>query len=308
MDATPQPTWPQAAPPSGPAPARPGLAHRAPAAATLVAVALVGALVGFGGSQAIDHSPSLAKTLAGVSIMLNGGAPANPAPAASTGSNPAAANPAPVRSRAPGGNRGPGGNQAPAGNQAPSGNPAPAPAGQAAASTQAGQPASTQDQAAIQQAIQAIDTAQAQAVANNDMSGLSANSTNGFASQQTSVTQDLLNNGVSQINLDNVEWGPITVNGTTATATNYETWTTTYSDSSTDQSRDRNVYTLVQQDGNWVVQADDHPDAGLPGGLQSMPGIPSNLLPPGFPNPFQNPAPGAQAGNGNSTPPVQVQP
>ncbi len=141
------------------------------------------------------------------------------------------------------------------------------------------------------------------------MSGLTANSTSDFADQQKSVTQDLLNNGVNEIKLDNIEWGPITVNGSTATATAYETWTTTYSDSTTDQSRDRNVYTLVQQDGNWVVQADAHPDADPAGGLQSMPGIPSNLLPPGFPNPFQNQAPQGQPGNGNATSPsVQVQP
>jgi hypothetical protein len=323
MDATPQPTWPQAAPSPSPAPARPVSANRTPAAATLVAVALVGALIGFGGSQAIDHSPSLAKSLAGVSAVLNGGAPAAPAvatpsggsaeaapaSAASSSTNPASANPAPARNRAPGGQRGSTGSGTPNGNQAPTGNQAPAPAGQQAAA--AGQAASSQDQAAIQQAIQGIDNAQVQAVANNDVSGLTASSTPDFADQQKSVTQDLLDNGVSEIKLDNIEWGPITVNGSTATATAYETWTTTYSDSTTDQSRDRNVYTLVQQDGNWVVQADAHPDAqaGFPGGLQSVPGIPSNLLPPGFPNPFQN-QPGArgQSGNGSTAPSVQVQP
>jgi hypothetical protein len=169
----------------------------------------------------------------------------------------------------------------------------------------AGQPASSQDQAAIQQAIQGIDDAQAKAVSSNDLSGLSANATSDFAQQQQSVTQDLLTNGVSDIKLVNIEWGPITVNGTTATATAYETWSTTYSDSSVEQARDRNVYTLVQQNGNWVVQADDHPDAdaSAPTGLQGMPGIPDNLLPPGFPNPFQN-----QPGTGNPRPQVQVQP
>jgi hypothetical protein len=148
-------------------------------------------------------------------------------------------------------------------------------------------------------------------VSSNDLSGLTTSSTADFANQQQSVTQNLLDNGVSEIKLDNIEWGPITVNGTTATATAYETWTTTYSDSTTDQSRDRNVYTLVQQNGNWVVQADDHPDAqaDFPGGLQGMPGIPDNLLPPGFPNPFGNPAPrGAQGGAGATSPSVQVQP
>ena len=45
---------------------------------------------------------------------------------------------------------------------------------------------------------------------------------------------------------------------TTATATSYETWVTTFSDSTTMQSTDTNVYTLVQQNGSWVVQDDQH--------------------------------------------------
>ena len=120
-------------------------------------------------------------------------------------------------------------------------------------------------------------------MASNDLSGLSAGSTADFAAQQNAGTQDLLDNGVSEIKLDKLEWGPITVNGTTATATAFETWSTTYSDSSTEQSRDRNVYTLVQQNGNWVVQADEHPDAFPAGGLQGIPGIPDNVAATWFP-------------------------
>jgi ketosteroid isomerase-like protein len=296
MDATPQPSWPSAAPaqPAAATPARPASTSRAPAAATLVAVALAGVLVGFGGSQALDHS-SLASNLARVGGMLSGGAAASaPVVTSSTagstgsGSAPAASstNPAPARN--------PAGRQAPAGNQAPAA---------------AGQPANSQDQAAIQQAIQGIDDAQVKAVSSNDLSGLSANATSDFAAQQKSTTQDLLDNGVTEIKLDNIEWGPITVNGNTATATATETWSTTYSDSSTEQSRDRNVYTLVQQNGSWVVQADEHPDAFPAGGLQGIPGLPNNnVVPPGFPNPFQNPAPRSQRGPGTTTPPVQAQP
>ena len=33
-------------------------------------------------------------------------------------------------------------------------------------------------------------------------------------------------NGVTAIHLVNIEWGPITVDGNTATATTYETWST----------------------------------------------------------------------------------
>ena len=46
-----------------------------------------------------------------------------------------------------------------------------------------------------------------------------------------------------------------------ATATSVETWSTTYADGSTEQSRDRNVYTLTQRNGSWSIDSNAHPDA-----------------------------------------------
>jgi hypothetical protein len=66
---------------------------------------------------------------------------------------------------------------------------------------------------------------------------------------------------VVSVKLERIEWGPIVVNGATATAQCYETWTTTFDDGSVDQSRDLNVYTLVQQNGAWKIQSDDHPNS-----------------------------------------------
>ena len=67
-----------------------------------------------------------------------------------------------------------------------------------------------------------------------------------------------------------LEWGPITqTNATTVQATTFETWETTNTDGSVDQSRDRNVYTLVLQQGTWKIQSDDHPDANNPPGQQA---------------------------------------
>src|SRR5207302_2908442 len=86
--------------------------------------------------------------------------------------------------------------------------------------------------------------------------------------QQVATNQDLVSNGVSSIKLVNIEWGPVSVTGTTASATAWETWTTSYSDGTSEQSRDRNVYTLVQDNGAWKVSADTHPDevtASAPG-------------------------------------------
>jgi len=113
---------------------------------------------------------------------------------------------------------------------------------------------------AIQQVIQRGDEEQAEAVASNDPTVMKDTSTPDFYQVQVATNQDLVANGVTAIKLVNIEWGPVSVNGTTATATAWETWTTSYSDGTSEQSRDRNAYTLVQDNGAWRVSADDHPD------------------------------------------------
>lgn len=277
-DATPTPP-PSPTPPSNRAPRAAGRA----AAGTLVAVALVGVLIGVG----VDRVASTARvpgSLLPASILSSlphtttttttssSGATAPAQPAAGGGSAPAASsNPAPAT----------GSNPAPAASADPA-------------------------QQAVQQVIQKGDTEQAQAVSSKDLSVMADTSTPDFLTQQQQATQDLLNNGVTSIDLSNIEWGPIAVTGTTATATNYETWTTTYSDGTTDQSRDRNDYTLVQQNGAWLVQSDVHPDdtaaAGAPGVAGQVPGG-SNPFPGrgqggSGSNPFANPG-GANPGGAN---------
>jgi ketosteroid isomerase-like protein len=123
-------------------------------------------------------------------------------------------------------------------------------------------------QQAIQDVIRKLDEAQAQAIATNDPNVMVPTATADFYQQQVAINQDLVNNGVTEVKLLNLEWGQISVAGNTASATVYETWSTTFDDGTTEQARDRNVYTLVQENGSWKVQADDHPDqqqAGAPG-------------------------------------------
>jgi ketosteroid isomerase-like protein len=123
-------------------------------------------------------------------------------------------------------------------------------------------------QQAIQDVIQKLDEAQAQAIATNDPNVMAATATPDFYQEQVVTNQDLVANGVTEVKLINLEWGQISVSGNTATATVYETWSTTFDDGTTEQARDRNVYTLIQDNGSWKVQADDHPDqqaAGAPG-------------------------------------------
>jgi hypothetical protein len=152
-------------------------------------------------------------------------------------------------------------------------------------------------QQAIQRVIQKGDNEQSQAFASNDPTVMQDSSTSDFYQSQVSVNQDLRSNGVTDIKLLNIDWGDINVNGTRATATAWESWSTTYSDGTTEQSRDRNVYTLVQQNGSWLISADDHPDddigQGSPGASQ-----------PGATSPGQgrgNPG-GTTPGRGRGTP------
>ncbi len=140
--------------------------------------------------------------------------------------------------------------------------------GPTAAAVAGGVTADAATQQAIQDVIRKLDEAQAQAIATNDPNVMVPTATADFYQQQVAINQDLVNNGVTEVKLLNLEWGQISVAGNTATATVYETWSTTFDDGTTEQARDRNVYTLVQDNGTWKVQADDHPDqqaANAPG-------------------------------------------
>ena len=148
--------------------------------------------------------------------------------------------------------------------------------------------------AAVQAVIQRGNSEQVQAIATNDPSVMSDTATPAHYQQLVQINQNLVAQGVTSIQLTNLSWGPITINGATASATSYETWVTTFSDSTTIQSTDTNVYTLVQQNGTWVIQDDQQPTASV---------TPSNGQPP-------VPAPGQSPGTAPSQPsaPVPVAP
>ena len=125
--------------------------------------------------------------------------------------------------------------------------------------------ASTPDETAIQDTITRANAEQAQALAAGNPSLMADTSTTQYLQELTQTNQDLSSSGVSSIALVKLEWGPISVNGATATATTYETWTTTLADGTTLQSRDENDYTLVQDSGTWRIASDTHPGAGTTG-------------------------------------------
>jgi hypothetical protein len=134
--------------------------------------------------------------------------------------------------------------------------------------------------AAIQQVIQRSNDEQVQAISSRDSSVMADTVTSDHYQELVQVNQDLLNNGVSAISLVKLEWGAIAVDGSSATATTFETWRTTFSDGSTDQSRDRNDYSLVLDNGQWKIKSDAHP------GQQADPGVGASTPPETQPFPF----------------------
>ena len=173
---------------------------------------------------------------------LSTATPATPTTSAQPVSTPVVSNPTPVTSIAP-------------------------------ASTPVTTPSSTAagnaDQKAIQAVIQRANDEQQQAFASRNDSVMRDTATSDYYAKLLQTNQDLVQGGVSSIKLVKLEWGPLTVRGATAAeATTYETWQTVFRDGTTEQDRERNVYSLVQQNGGWKIQDDAHPDSELdqPGG------------------------------------------
>ena len=111
----------------------------------------------------------------------------------------------------------------------------------------------------IQQVIERADAEQTQALASNNPSVMSDTATAAYYRQLVQINQQMAAQGVTSIQLTNLTWGPVSVNGTTATAMSNETWVTTYGDGTTSESTDPNMYTLVQQNGVWLIESDQQP-------------------------------------------------
>jgi hypothetical protein len=117
---------------------------------------------------------------------------------------------------------------------------------------------------AIKDVIERANRAQEDAIASGDPTVMRDTATTDYYQDLLQTNQGLQRGGVTSIHLESIEWGPITATGTMARATAFETWTTNFQDGTSDRSRDRNLYRLVQQDGSWKIQSDDHPDNAVP--------------------------------------------
>ncbi|GEM_PF-1227221 len=143
--------------------------------------------------------------------------------------------------------------------------------------------------AAIKQVITRANAEQQQAFANHDATLMRDTATTSYYNELVQTNRDMTNGGVSAISLVKLEWGPVSLTGNGgAQATTFETWATSYVDGTSNQSRDRNVYTLVQESGAWKIQADAHPDSGLD---QLPPGTSPSVTSPGGPGSSPLPTP-----------------
>jgi Peptidase A4 family len=132
-------------------------------------------------------------------------------------------------------------------------------AGAPASTSSSGQTADPATQAAIKDVLQKANQAQADAFAAHDPSAMRATSTDNHYAEMVQINSDLASGGVTKIELLDIQFGDIGVSGTTATATTTETWRSTYSDGSVDQSTDENDYVLLFQDGAWKVESNTQP-------------------------------------------------
>ena len=141
--------------------------------------------------------------------------------------------------------------------------------------------------AQLQAVVQKADQEQADALAKRDPTLMrDTAASEDYYQQLVKINDDMAANGVASIELVKIEWGDTSVSGNTATLTAYETWRTTYTDGTTEEARDRNVYTLVNQNGSWLIAADEHPDADMiPGPGSGPPGATQPGVPPTRPVP-----------------------
>jgi hypothetical protein len=160
----------------------------------------------------------------------------------------------------------------------------------------------------IQGVIQRANTEQQQAYAASNAALMRDTATASYAAQLEQTQQQLQSAGVTAIKLVSLQWGPVTVQGTSAQAVTLETWQTSFSGGTTQQDIARNIYTLVEQGGVWKIASDVQPgtqldqtpgqsplpDAPVPGVSPALPGVPGAAIAPVLP--------GRPAGNtGQST-------
>jgi hypothetical protein len=143
--------------------------------------------------------------------------------------------------------------------------------GRGPATTQpGGSPEVSGEEAAIREVILRSNAQQEEAVATGDPSLMRDTATERYSEEAERINAALLDNGITRVELVDLEWGLVEIEGSSAEATAYETWAVTTRRGRTVEPPERNVYRLVQEAGTWKIDANEHPDQPQP-----LPGRPA---------------------------------
>jgi len=127
-------------------------------------------------------------------------------------------------------------------------------------------------EAAVKAVVDASNDAQAKAFNTGNPSLMKANATDSFYAQLVQTNRDLASSGVTSINIVSTDYVSVSVDGANAKATTNETWRSSYNDGTSDESTNRNDYTLVLVGSAWKVDGDDQPTGRAQPAPQTRPG------------------------------------
>lgn len=130
------------------------------------------------------------------------------------------------------------------------------------------------DLAAIKDVLRRANLAQAAAFAAHDPSAMKATSTAAHYAEMVKINSGLAAGGATAIALVDIAFGDVAVNGSSATASTSETWSSTYADGTSDRSTDQNDYDLVLENGAWKIAANTQPNAAPIGSGGVAPSVP----------------------------------
>src|SRR5437879_4954833 len=132
------------------------------------------------------------------------------------------------------------------------------------------------DLTTVQVVVQTANDEQQQAFAQNDPTLMQATATAAYYAQLVQVDAALRSAGVTAIQMLSTNFGPSTVQGSSAQVATTETWRATYADGTTADDTSVNDYTLVLVGLAWKISGDVQPSANIPPG--ATPGGPPTTV------------------------------
>ena len=116
------------------------------------------------------------------------------------------------------------------------------------------------EETVIRNLIVRANMQQVEALATGDPTIMRNTATDRYYREMVRTDTMLRQEGIDEIDLVDLEWGPIVIDGPTAEVTTYETWATRIGDQWLVQRPERNIYTLIRENGVWRIDGNEHPD------------------------------------------------